>query len=203
MNLSEAWFNLIDYFGMGGMLMLPLLMLSMIMWLLIAERAIALRRLARHNISDREMRACLVENRLPDGEGIVQLLVRRFLQRRSDRLELDQAIVQEVMLSLHRSLDRSLPLIGTLATVAPLLGLLGTVMGMMSTFEVMSVFGTGNARGMAAGISEALITTETGLVIAIPGLYMKHFLEGRARELRHRLAAAGAALRRRLQEAAC
>lgn len=203
MHFSEAWLNLLDYFSMGGIIMLPLMALSVLMWLLIAERAIVLRRLARHNLSNHEMGEHLAQGRPPEGGGIVNLLVRRFMEQRCGRLDLDRAIADEVLLSLHRSLDRSLPMIGALATIAPLLGLLGTVTGMMSTFEVMSLFGTGNARGMAAGISEALITTETGLVVAIPGLYMKHFLEGRVRALRHRLAAAGGALRRRLQEVPC
>ena len=87
--------------------------------------------------------------------------------------------------------------------MAPLLGLLGTVTGMMSTFEVMSLFGTGNAKGMAGGISEALITTQTGLIVAIPGLYMKNFLERRAQALQRQLTATGYYLRRHLQEAPC
>ncbi len=116
---------------------------------------------------------------------------------------LDRNILDELVLSLNRSLTRFLPLIGVLAAVAPLLGLLGTVTGMMSTFEVMSLFGTGNAKGMAGGISEALITTQTGLIVAIPGLYMKNFLERRAQALQRQLIATGYYLRRHLQEAPC
>ena len=59
----------------------------------------------------------------------------------------------------------------------------------------MALFGTGNVKGMAGGISEALITTQTGLVIAIPGLYMKNFLDRRAHNARHQVAAAGYYLR--------
>jgi biopolymer transport protein ExbB len=62
----------------------------------------------------------------------------------------------------------------------------------------MSVFGTGNAKAMAGGISEALITTQTGLLVAIPGLYMKGFLDRRARNLQQRITAAGLFLRRHL-----
>jgi biopolymer transport protein ExbB len=68
---------------------------------------------------------------------------------------------------MHRFL---LP-IHTLSSILPLLGLLGTINGMIKVFEVITVFGVGNARGMAAGISEALITTMAGLVTALSGLY--------------------------------
>ena len=83
-----------------------------------------------------------------------------------------------------------------LAAIAPLLGLLGTVTGMISTFDVMAVSGTGNAKAMAGGISEALITTQTGLLVAIPGLCMKDFLARRARNLQQQVSAAGFFLRR-------
>jgi biopolymer transport protein ExbB len=69
-------------------------------------------------------------------------------------------------------LDERLATISALAAVAPLLGLLGTVIGMIETFNVISVFGTGNAKAMANGISVALITTETGLLVAIPGVFL-------------------------------
>jgi biopolymer transport protein ExbB len=61
---------------------------------------------------------------------------------------------------------------------------------------VLAVFGTGNAKAMAGGISEALITTQTGLLVAIPGLYMKGFLDRRARNLQQRIAVVGFYLKR-------
>jgi biopolymer transport protein ExbB len=71
--------------------------------------------------------------------------------------------------------------------VAPLLGLLGTVSGMVKTFVVIAEFGTGNARALASGISEALITTQTGLVVAVPGLFMASFLLRRSNGLLERI----------------
>ena len=67
--------------------------------------------------------------------------------------------------------------------VAPLMGLLGTVIGMIETFDVISLFGTGNAKAMAGGISVALVTTQSGLVVAIPGLFVSGFLARRSRRL--------------------
>ena len=81
-------------------------------------------------------------------------------------------------------LERFLILIRTLTVALPMLGLLGTVNGMIQTFDVMTVFGTGNTRGMAGGISVALITTMGGLLTALSGLYFITQLEQRvAREV--------------------
>lgn len=83
-----------------------------------------------------------------------------------------------------------------MAAVSPLFGLLGTVIGMITTFDIISIFGTGNARAMAGGISQALITTQTGLLIAIPGFYMRNFLSGRVENLKRRIASTGIHLKR-------
>ena len=93
-------------------------------------------------------------------------------------------------------IGRFVEITGTVATITPLLGLLGTVLGMIRTFEVISIFGTGNARAMAGGISVALITTQTGLMVSIPGLYMSGFLTKRANNLKYRIAATGMYLKR-------
>jgi biopolymer transport protein ExbB len=145
--------------------------------------------------------AHIQDNRLPDParyRGIISLLVARFVSRRSHDRRLDRQILDETVQALGGSLDDHLALIGVLAAIAPLLGLLGTVGGMIATFDILAIFGTGNAKGMAGGISEALITTQTGLLVAIPGLWMKGFLQRRARNLRGRIAAVGYYLRRRL-----
>ena len=68
-------------------------------------------------------------------------------------------------------LNGSLPLVRTLVAVCPLLGLLGTVTGMIQVFDVVSSLGTGNARAMASGISRATLPTMAGMVVALPGLY--------------------------------
>ena len=75
----------------------------------------------------------------------------------------------------------------TLTEALPLLGLLGTVSGMIDTFDVMTLFGSGNLRGMAGGISSALFTTMAGLVAALSGLYFSANLESRARAEERRM----------------
>jgi biopolymer transport protein ExbB len=86
---------------------------------------------------------------------------------------------QEQLLHELPRLERSLSGIGMLAAVAPLLGLLGTVTGIIQTFGVIRVFGNANPGLMAGGIAEALVTTATGLVIAIPTLLFHSVLRSR------------------------
>ncbi len=78
--------------------------------------------------------------------------------------------------------ERRLPLLAVIATASPLLGLLGTVMGMIKTFALITVFGTGNAGKLSSGISEVLITTELGLTVAIPALVIHGFLSHRTQK---------------------
>lgn len=199
--LLTQYLRLEDYLRAGGVTMLPLALVSVGMWLLIVERALFFRRLHRKNMPLKTALAHIHGNRLPDPaqyRGAVSLLVARFIERRSFDRMLDQFILDETVVAINRSLTDYLAVIGVLAAIAPLLGLLGTVTGMIGTFDVLSVFGTGNAKGMAGGISEALITTQTGLLVAIPGLYMKGFLDRRARNLKQRVARAGFYLRRQL-----
>jgi biopolymer transport protein ExbB len=80
-------------------------------------------------------------------------------------------------------LERFLTALKVLAAVAPLLGLLGTVTGMINTFHVITIFGTGNPRLMAGGISEALVTTQLGLAVAIPILVASALLGRKAQSI--------------------
>jgi biopolymer transport protein ExbB len=78
---------------------------------------------------------------------------------------------------VKESLDASVPIIKTLVALCPLLGLLGTVTGMISVFDVMSISGSGNARGMAAGVSKATLPTMAGMVAALSGLFFSNMIE--------------------------
>lgn len=190
--------NLAAYIRSGGMVMVPILAVSLVMWVLIFNRVWFMRTLYVKNISRTRAGELVRLNQRPADryKGANSLLVRQFLARRTRDRDLDGYILDETVMGLCASLDRYLAAIRVLSAVAPLLGLLGTVVGMMHTFEVITVFGTGNARAMAAGISVALITTQTGLMVAIPGLYMAGWLTRRSRNLKNRIAATGMYLRR-------
>ena len=170
--------NILDYLGQGGWIMAPLVGVSVVMWTLIVQRW-------------RELRAL-------DGERLPGLLAEEFRPLASGNADLDVEIMRQCSVKLRRGLDRDLAVIAVLAGVAPLLGLLGTVLGMVETFDVIARFGTGNARAMAGGISVALITTQTGLLVAIPGLIMSNRLGRRAALLRTTLDEATTRLARRL-----
>ncbi len=183
-----------DYLLAGGMVMIPLVVISILMWTLIINRIFFFRQLYWKNMSRKRALEYVRSNRFPDTRryrGANAMLVTDFLQRRSGRSEIDRFILDETVMLLVSSLDRYLDIIALLAAIAPLLGLLGTVIGMISTFDVISFFGTGNAKALAGGISEALITTQTGLLLAIPGLYMSNFLNRRAEILKQRISSTG------------
>ena len=183
--------------------MIPILAVSFFLWLLIINRMLFLRRLYINNISRDKAGELVRHNQMPGEkyQGVNSLLVREFLSARSFDPDLDGFILDETVVRLVSSLDTHLAVIKVLAAIAPLLGLLGTVIGMMGTFDVITIFGTGNARAMSGGISVALITTQTGLMVwgvlvSIPGLYMSGFLFKRANNLKYRLAATGMYLKR-------
>ena len=95
----------------------------------------------------------------------------------------DFSTIQEAILAEVPVLERFLSNLAVFAAVAPLLGLLGTVSGMIQTFETITLYGAGNAGMLSGGISEALITTETGLAVAIPILLAHAALARRAKVL--------------------
>ncbi|MFT4518516.1 MAG: biopolymer transport protein ExbB [Halioglobus sp.] len=87
--------------------------------------------------------------------------------------------IEEAAAHVVHELQKYLNTLGTIAAVAPLLGLLGTVLGMIKVFAEIMTQGTGNASALAGGISEALITTAAGLTVAIPALIMHRYFVGR------------------------
>jgi biopolymer transport protein ExbB len=95
--------------------------------------------------------------------------------------QLIEEVMYESVLATKLRLHAMLPFVAISASAAPLLGLLGTVTGIMNTFTLMTVFGTGDAKSLSSGISEALITTEYGLYVAIPSLLFYAFLSRKAR----------------------
>ncbi len=95
-----------------------------------------------------------------------------------------QELISEVLIQLNRGVA----IIKVLIALCPLLGLLGTVTGMIHVFDVMAMTGTGNARAMATGVSQATIPTMAGMVIAIAGLYFSKLIEERVSDESHHLA---------------
>lgn len=97
-------------------------------------------------------------------------------------LKLDEAILKEIP-----ALERFLTLIKVIAAISPLMGLLGTVTGMINTFQAMTLFGTGDPKLMAGGISQALVTTVLGIVVALPTLFLHSIVAGWSKGIIHTL----------------
>lgn len=113
--------------------------------------------------------------------GPVGELINGAIEHADEDRDLIEEVMFEKMLQTQPRLDRFIPFIAVTAATAPLLGLLGTVTGMIKTFKLITVFGTGDARSLSAGISEALITTEFGLLVAIPSLIIHALLVRKTR----------------------
>ena len=165
-----------DYFERGGPVMWPLLALSILGVTVAIWRWWALRQVTR-NVPEfmKELRTRLVEgdvagaiqvcDRFPSPvSSIVKAGLLRY-GRPKDEIEraLEDASAHELAV-----LERGLPVLATIAMIAPLLGFLGTVTGMINSFEALASVGLNNPAAVAKGISEALITTAAGLIIAIP-----------------------------------
>jgi len=171
----------VDYLSSGGLVMLPLVAVSVWLWSLIILKLVE-----------------IYAFRMRGGErGWPRDLAREFRTRlitgpgaeRRNRM-----VLEGLLLQTSAKLERNVGTILVLAAVAPLLGLLGTVTGMISTFQVIALHGTGNAKALAGGISEALITTQSGLVVALPGLFMGNFIRRRVERTKARMESFGLGL---------
>lgn len=115
------------------------------------------------------------ERRHPVGQVMVKLV-----KTSEESPDLVEETLYEQLMGVQAKVSTMLPVIAITAATAPLLGLLGTVSGMISTFNLITLFGSGDPKPLAGGISEALITTLFGLVVAIPALIIHAFLSRRA-----------------------
>lgn len=167
--------------------MIALAFVALALAALVVDRFLLLLCRGRHSLRfcDRVLRLCSQgkfdeAQRMAEGKkGVLPRTLRTCLtHRHSPPTVLDDAI-QETLLHEFPKLERFLPSIRMLSAIAPMLGLLGTVTGIIATFDVIAVVGSGQPRLMAGGISQALITTATGLAIAIPGLLAHSVLSGK------------------------
>jgi len=175
--------SIVEYLDMGGWVMPPLILLSLLLGLLITERFLFYRELRGDDITPDALIDLLKNRDVPHQSrlGIYNKLLQRLLSAKERYGNLDTMVVEEVTKEFIPELTKNLKIIGALTSAAPLLGLLGTVSGMITTFNAMNIFGTGNAKAMSSGISEALITTQFGLVVAIIGIYIGMTLNRKAR----------------------
>ena len=171
--------------------MLPILACSVFSLAIIIERSLALRRsvVTPAGLSADIDRAIgqgrLDVDRIASlrrGSALGHVLAAGLATAQSDPGRVQEA-VEEAGRHVVHGLERYLNALGTIAATTPLLGLLGTVIGMILTFQAITLFGAGDPKMMAGGISTALITTMLGLCVAIPTVFLHSIMAGQSKKL--------------------
>lgn len=175
----------------GGWVMGPILLCSVLAMAIVLERAWALRRrrvapdhlvgqvsewLEAGELDSERIQSIRADS--PLGKILATALINLKYER-----EVIEKRVEDVGRHIVHDLERFLNTLGTIASISPFLGLLGTVLGMIKIFTAMSAHGLGNHVYLAGGIAEALITTAAGLVVAIPSLFFYRYFRGRVNRL--------------------
>ena len=168
--------NLGERINQGGIVGYVIISLGLLGLLLSLERLISL------TIAGQKVKAQLKRDTATDDNALGRVLQvyqsNRAVDTETLELKLGEAILKETP-----ALQRGILFIKVISVVAPLLGLLGTVTGMINTFQAITLFGTGDPKTMAGGISQALVTTVLGLTVAIPMVLLHTIVSGRSRTI--------------------
>ena len=157
--VSDAFEAIRDFMELGGPVLRWIAVTIFVMWVLIIERLVFFRTNMR----------------------IMAAQIRDAWEARTERRSWNAHQIREGMISqFSMATNRSIPMIQTMVALCPLMGLLGTVTGMIKVFEVMAVSGSGNVRAMAAGVSQATVPTMAGMVGALSGVLLVTLLSRRA-----------------------
>lgn len=175
----------------GGIMMVPIILASIIAAAIILERLWTLQRqrVLPKELTDKVWK--LVEGRQLQDKHIAALqqnsplgkVLAAGLENRNRPREIMKEAIEDTGRHVVHELERFLNALGTIAAISPLMGLLGTVFGMIRTFNTITSTGIGNPAAMAGGIAEALITTAGGLAVAIPAVICYRFLRRRVDDL--------------------
>ena len=175
----------------GGWLMFPIIACSMIAFGIILERFWTLQKskvIPRHLVAtiwhwvkEGQLERSKIED-ISKQSALGKILASGLNNRHLDRDRIKESIEETGRQVVHE-LERFLNTLGTIASISPLLGLLGTVIGMIKVFNAITSSGVGNAAPLAGGISQALITTAAGLSVAIIALMFHRYFRGRVDEL--------------------
>ncbi|MCK4843221.1 MAG: MotA/TolQ/ExbB proton channel family protein [Methylococcales bacterium] len=169
----------------GGWLMLPIILCSIVAMAIIGERFLTLQRkkILPFELTTQVLKmiqeGSLTETilrRIKLGSPLGAILASGLINRRHGR-EMMKESIEETGRQIIHELERYLNTLGTIASITPLLGLLGTVVGMIKVFSSIMLHGVGDPGVLAGGISEALITTAAGLTVAIPSLIFHRYFE--------------------------
>jgi biopolymer transport protein ExbB len=181
--------TLMQEFALGGFVMFPILGLFILAILIAVYKAVELFRVKAAKAKDIDvildhLRAGKADAALAHAKSVggpVGEMLCAAVENASEDREVIEEVLYETIIKTQPKLERFLAFIAVVAATAPLLGLLGTVTGMIKTFKLITIVGTGDARNLSSGISEALITTKWGLIVAIPTLIMHALLNRKAK----------------------
>ncbi len=183
--------TIIEHIQKGGVVVYPIIGMAGLALLVVLFKWISLVRIPKPNRKRVQALYEAVRN-TNEGEakrqvekikGPVGRMLRSGVDHLHEPYELIEEVMYETVLATRLKLQRLLPFVSIAAASAPLLGLLGTVTGIINTFKQMEVYGSGDVKMISGGISEALITTEFGLIVAIPSLLLHAFLSRKAKGL--------------------
>ncbi len=184
MDVDDREQTVLEHLKSGGIIVWPIIGLGLLAILVFFERVFTLARLGIG--TEKQIKSVLehvAAGRVTDAEkacegksNCASKVMKVALKNRGICRADYESLVNETLLAQQNRLERFLQLLNVIAAVAPLLGLLGTVTGMIATFDVITTHGTGNPKLLSGGISEALVTTELGLIVAIPVLLLHAFL---------------------------
>jgi len=182
---------MLEFIIKGGPVMVPLLLCSVISLSIIVERRLSLRRnrILKYDVLQR-IEELLRDRKIPEAStlckrypsSMTRILLAAILNHDKSRQEIKE-IIEDAGRQEVPVLERYLTILGTIASISVLLGLLGTVTGMIRTFNTIAALGYGHPEALASGISEALVATATGLAIAIPTLVLYNFFTSKVDSL--------------------
>ncbi|MFQ5751389.1 MAG: MotA/TolQ/ExbB proton channel family protein [bacterium] len=185
--MEAVWHFLVK----GGIMMIPLAISSIVGLAIVIEKSLSLR---RTRVIIPEVVNVLDNIKGPDDIGLALSICEKhegpfaniirvgLVNRDQPRDEIKEFLVDQGRQEV-RTLERGLVILETIAGIAPLLGLLGTVIGILKVFNVISALGVGQAAALSGGISEALITTIVGLSIGIPAVVVYNYFTNKAEDL--------------------
>ncbi len=176
---------MIEFIKAGGWLMIPILVFSVVAVAICLERLWALnnRRLVPNDLLAEvwtKLKAGRLDNEAVNqlrGDSALGLILAAGLNNANAGRDIMKESIGEAASYVIHDMERYLNTLGTIAAVSPLLGLLGTVIGMITVFSELMLHGTGNVSILAGGISQALITTASGITVAIPALIMHRYFQ--------------------------
>jgi len=192
-----------DRLKSGGVLVIPILLVGLAAVIIALERVFFLSKVRSNTdalmtkVTELVFRGdfdAALETTQPHKNRPTGKVLMAGLEHKNEKQEIIESVMSEAILTQIPRLERFIGALKVLAAVAPLLGLLGTVTGMINTFQVITTHGTGDPRLMAGGISEAMVTTQVGLAVAIPIMMVASFLGGRVKNLARDMEEKGIAL---------